>query len=391
MRFLLALLFSTSVYADCSREAVQDAVNSAVDGAVVTIPAGVCTWDSPVTWTDKNISVVGDATITLAGNGAFVVKPTTKPFRISGLSLTGTPGAAVILIDSMHTPNTIRGWRIDHMKFDFPPANARAIMINGLSYGLVDHNVFTGSYAGIASYPQTTHDWKENGQIMGTDAHAAPTDIGGPDAVFIEDNIFNFVNTGVPFVNDMTYGGRQVFRYNVVSSGIFQSHSARHRNRGGAVQFEVYNNTFTGNGVYRPFHLRSGTGVIFNNTISGYVSNSIDVDNQRSATETNGCAFIASPLNACDGTSSYDGNVEPNGWPCLDQIGRGVGPPGKQPSEPLYVWNNGGVGVRINPTCPSLTAYIKATPHANGEVDYVNGPKPCYKPFTYPHPLSKEG
>jgi hypothetical protein len=53
------------------------------------------------------------------------------------------------------------------------------------------------------------------------------------------------------------------------------------------------------------------------------------------------------------------------------------------------LWDNGGVWVRINPTCPSIAAYIKSTPHANGEVDYVNGPKPCYKPYVYPHPLNK--
>jgi hypothetical protein len=393
VKYLVALLFlSSTAFADCSREAVQAAVNAAVDGQTVTIPAGNCTWDSPVTWSDKNITVQGDGTVINVVSKAFHVKPTTKPFRISSLTITGNlvSGASVITIDSLHTTNVIRGWRIDHIHFDFPnQSNSRAIVIWGLSFGLVDHNVFDGgSFAGICSYAQTLHDWKDNGQIMGTDAHATPTDLGGADAVFIEDNVFNYVPSGIPFVNDMTYGGRQVFRYNVVNGGIFQSHSSRDRNRGGAIQFEVYNNVFNGKGYYRPFHLRSGTGVIFNNTISGYVRNEIHVDNQRSSTDA-GCSNTNLPLGACNGTNPVDGNVEPNGWPCLDQIGRGNGPPGQQPSEPLHAWNNGGVGIVINPACKSAAAFIKSTPHANGEVDYVDGPKPCYKPYVYPHPLNK--
>ena len=94
--------------------------------------------------------------------------------------------------------------------------------------------------------------------------------------------------------------------------------------------------------------MRSGTGVVFNNTIAGnYTQPSVLIDNQRSPTG-DGCEVISPPLNGCDGTSSYDGNLEANGWPCLDQIGRRSS---DQSSVPLYLWNNG-----PQPTCGAPSA-----------------------------------
>jgi hypothetical protein len=108
----------------------------------------------------------------------------------------------------------------------------------------------------------------------------------------------------------------------------------------------------------------------------------------------------------------FDGNQDSDGYPCLDQIGRGhdltpqlypfppYGP--TQAFDPAYVWNNkkyattadrdadrNGVlqGVWINNSntaeCPRCGRVIK-----EGRDYFVNvGPKPGYTPFPYPHPL----
>ncbi len=67
--FLLALLSlrpfhrtlhaATVVAASCSRADVQTAIDAAIAGDTVTVPAGTCTWTSPVTITDKALTLTG--------------------------------------------------------------------------------------------------------------------------------------------------------------------------------------------------------------------------------------------------------------------------------------------------------------------------------------------
>lgn len=173
------------------------------------------------------------------------------------------------------------------------------------------------------------------------------------------------------------------------------THAGRSTHRGG-LKLEVYNNTFTSNiGFIWPALIRSGTGVIFNNIVSGnYVTKNYLIDNQRTC--------LASFGPRCDGNSAkYDGNTPGEyGWPCEGQIGRGGGAWGRQTSVPLYAWNNGSIVIAVNSNfdlClsappPILSDHIKATAHSNGEVDYANNgstPRPGYTPYTYPHPLRR--
>ena len=419
----MALLWISNVSAvtinaaSCSQADVQRAVNSAQNGDTVSIPPGSCQWAANVSWSNKNISVIGagigNTTIT-ANSGAFDINATTKPFRISGFTFTWSSTAEIITLDTTDTSTPLRGWRIDHVRFQgTTETSSHAILVNGISYGLVDHCTFDGggSYLGVhlASYTQSDYNNYPT-YLAGREAWSIPTNLGTDEAVYIEDSVFNFPPSGLPFVNDMVYGARMVFRYNTVTSGIFQSHSARGGDRGGALKYEVYNNRWIGSGFLRPFLIRSGTGVIFNNTVSGYQGNDIHIDDQRIATES-GCSVIQAPLNACNGSSSYDGNVESNGWPCIDQIGRGAGVAAgaAQPSIPLYAWNNGTTDtcatggtcnntslIGINGACSSAAQWIKSTgsPHTGGIVDYVNNgttPKPGYTPYIYPHPLQGQG
>jgi hypothetical protein len=266
------------------------------------------------------------------------------------------------------------------------------------------NGVVTYSYVN-ADFPDSNHPGP-NG--IGAAAWGLPLHLGTNEAVYVEDSTYTGTGGGLG-VNDMEYGGRMVFRHNTVSGGTyFQSHSARDSNRGGSLKFEVYNNTFTGNGFFRGFLILSGTGVVFNNTISGYgdsPANSIWFGDQRASQQVVGSQYFA-----CDGSHPWDGNVESSGWPCMDQIGRGPGTLGREPTVPVYLWNNGTTPtcatggacnntsvVQLNSDPVSLLRYILSA-HSNGDKDYCIGgstmPASCgnhtnaYTPYTYPHPLA---
>jgi hypothetical protein len=186
---------------------------------------------------------------------------------------------------------------------------------------------------------------------------------------------------------------------------------SKHWNRGGHIggtKWEIYNNTFIG-GAWAaaggmPGRFQAGTGVIYNNSVTGY-GLGWKVDELRGCGQESGSWLLA-----CDGTHAWDGNIESNGWPCLNQIGRATGisldpvthaKSGMQASQPAYSWNNGAQATcasggnctdsvtisRYNP-CPANV--IQSTAHSKGEFDYVNNgstPMPGYAPYVYPHPL----
>jgi hypothetical protein len=224
---------------------------------------------------------------------------------------------------------------------------------------------------------------------MGGYAWLLPLNLGSDEAVYVEDNTFT-MNTGCYYgIGDMYYGSRMVFRYNKVTNAYWQNHATRGTERGGNLKAEIYNNDFnaTDSNWTRAIHMRSGTGVIFNNTVRGAFSQ-MQVDNQRSNGQN-----TSAPFGACNGGSRWDGNASGlSGWPCLDQIGRGPGQYPNQPSVPLYAWNNGSsIGCSTGGTCTNDRFIIgDGDAHIQSGRDFVNNgttPKPAYTPYAYPHPL----
>lgn len=406
----------TVAAASCAQAHVQAAIDAAPNNATVTIPAGACTWSGGVSWKDKNVKVIGagkDATV-IDCTGCFSIQSTAagsafSRWRLSGMTLQGAaPGAIVITIwdnfGSWHY-----GWRIDHMRFRYPGAGSGyGIFIGGPTYGLIDHNEWqwgNGLAIIVAAqmefeYPATLAN-PQGGYVL-----AQPLEMGSPKAVYIEDNTYvSNAPGGCAAYDTSSGGGRAVFRHNTVTGCLYYSHWTRTLEIGGVLH-EIYRNRFVGNAAFDayPIRLEAGTGAIFDNTnlMSG---NYALLDERRGFMET------SAPLGACDGGKAWDGNAgDPAapGWPCLGQIGRAPGRSmaqitagSKQISAPLYVWNNGRQDTcRSGGACDNsmgasvyggaqAEAYVKATPHPNGEVDYVVGrPKPGYEPFVYPHPLS---
>ena len=385
----------------CELAAVQSAVDSAVNGDTVQIPAGDCTWDDALGWSNKSIAVIGagmDATtITTAGGGLHITATTDASFRVSGLTFTGSPPGhpAIINIASNGSPTPVKGWRIDHVRLSYLEENGiTGAYITGMSWGLFDNCVFEGTgYVTIESASYVDADgWPPGPSGLGGTSWEWPLGLGTDEAIYVEDCVFDFTSDSISAINDQVYGARQVFRHNTINHAFFQTHATRGDDRGG-LKYEIYSNTFNGSGFIWPALIRSGTGVIFDNQVSGYQNDSFVVDNQRTCIDYEGL------FPRCDGGASIDGNVAGElGWPCLDQIGRAPGPIGAQPSAPLHAWNNGESEVVVNgdfDLCldgqPKLDTHIKASPHSNGEVDFVNGSAPTgYTPFVYPHPLRGE-
>ena len=246
--------------------------------------------------------------------------------------------------------------------------------------GLIDNNEFKDSRVVVAG----------DLSLLAHALWSQPSTIGHPNqagVVFVEDNTFIFTEFGNAI--DSNYGGRYVFRHNTLTDVYIEAHSVQGENRGPR-SWEIYDNAFTfTNEIYTSMFLRGGTGVVFNNTIVGPVSNAIVLDNVRS------WEFLEFPPGSCDGTSPWDGNTPGfDGWPCRDQIGRGMDVlgsfPQPQASEPAYFWNNTLNGVPADPTVDHCDPVVKVNGSCAdivlGRDYFASVARPGYVSFNYPHP-----
>lgn len=365
--------FVTSAHADtinadsCSRFDVQEAVDAAVDGDTVVVPAGSCTWSDPLTVTHKGITIRGagvdetiitDATEKAYAESAIAVLASSGDlFRITGFTFNGTAGSEGLI----GIRGSSQAWRIDNNKFDL--ASGRPIAIKGHTYGVIDHNTIEKKTAMI---------WVAT-DGFGDSSWSTPIALGSPNAVYIEDNVFDQTRHHLGAA-DAQAGGRFVFRYNTLRDSYVHMHGSEtgYPERGG-VCYEIYGNNFihTEN-WFAAIFLRGGTGVAYDNTATGYQS-MINVINRRSY-ESHG------DWGRCDGSSSYDGNEDSNGYPCYDQFGRGP----NQSSAPFHEWENYLDGENADVYVQSVS-----TQHIQEDRDYFNDTQlPGYTPYTYPHPLT---
>lgn len=328
----------------CTQSGVQEAVNKAVTGDTVSVPAGNCTWLTSVSIpSSKKIVLLGagmNSTVIMISGIA--IDMTTSGSRVIGFGFVG--GGLVVDGD---------GWRIDHCKFYshsfFTAIQARGTRVGLHPTGLVDNCSFHNGRVLVVL-----------GAMLGerNDQHqiwAKPLNLGSTDnTVFVEDCMFTFTVFGNAI--DANYGGGYVFRYNtLVNLGIspnqgayIEAHSVQGNNRS-ARKWEVYGNIInnTGGSIFTPFRLRGGTGTVFYNSVIGnWTYNTITLDNVRNTSDYND---NTSGGGRCDGDDAWDGNADATGWPCRDQIGRGGdailwthSPPGAytQTSSPAYMWLN---------------------------------------------------
>ena len=376
--------------ASCSKTDVQNAINSAVDGDRVLIPAGTCTWTSRLTVSGKGITIagagVGQTTIVNGVNGTalqFNFTPGDPTTYVEGVTFDANNGTND---DAMITLNGggLNQFRVHHISMTNLRERGIEVNMDGREVsGLIDHCTMNMPLVNGSS---------KSISISGTGPEESqpfsrPLALGSDKFIFVEDCTFNYGGRNDGAMD--AYGGaRYVFRYNTVINTNVEHHGADSGGFRGVHSFEIYNNTFrcTGScGSQRKHYFRSGTGVIFNNTYTGNYTGA-ELTNYRSDESF-------PPWGKCDGTSPWDENKPgQNGYACLDQIGHVFGPTsgGANLLEPLYEWNNTDDGADVD--------LVVATSHAHADEHIVQGRdfyndtrRPGYTPYRYPHPLQGGG
>lgn len=405
---------ATITAASCSRADVGIAVERAVNGDTVLIPPGTCSWTTNLTISDKYFTLQGagiNQTVIIdnVNKSGYPIVPQALVWNTinGGLTrVTGITWQGGTTVDSGPNKGMVifqgnsKLLRIDHNKFI--PTQTSAVMLSNGVVGVFDHNICDLSAAkGFCSY-LWHFDWTIPGSGNGDDSWAKDDTLGTDQAMFYEDNLITNDQSHYFFYYawDGWAGARVVMRNNSFVNTVVGSHGTESGGRQrGLRQFEFYNNTFTFNaqglGQESWFDMRSGTGVIFNNTAT--------VTNPASGLRTVAYFKIFrtadpySPWGKCNGTSAWDGNTSPPGYPCLDQMGwaggdrlvnydpinsvLGAARWPRQTLRPIYVWNNTINGV-ISDAISQQPTYTQ-----EGREFFNRTPKPGYVPFRYPHPL----
>lgn len=398
--FLTTAASAKSIEAvDCSQEEVQKAIDIAEDGDTVVVPAGTSTWTTsqenrPTVvisrkGLEKGITLQGagigkTVIIDATGSKCFQVPIKTsetgiysgvrdEEFRITGFTFTGKSSNALI------SATGYTNWRIDHCRFE---NSGRSLWVSGI--GLIDHCVFDKKDNGQSIFV-SHRDYA--GKLYGDGSWSSPLALGTEKAVYVEDCTFKYYAQKPNAALDGCFGARLVFRHNTLVNAFLAVHGTESSGRARSIRsYEIYGNSFNMKAPREHFtalFLRGGTGVIFGNTVTGGYSAFVLATNYRSLDSY-------PPWGKCDGTSKWDGNQMPNGYPAIDQIGRSTdsGPGMPQELDPLCEWDNTLNGSDADIAVsggPAVQAHIQ-----EGRDYHNDTPKPHYAPYKYPHPLVHE-
>ena len=398
-----AALAVTRTASSCSASAVTSAIASSSNGDTVSVPAGTCTWSSPVS-INKSITVSGagiDKTI-LMTNGYFVPAGT-NDYRITGFTFNGNWGSNYIIEHGQSRTGNKR-FRIDHNKFmnkDYSISGT--VVFHGYSYGVIDHNIF-----------QDTLD-----EILAIGGDGAPASsrtpvVGGYEngTIFIEDNQFTLTNAcrdhfapdshgAAENLFDGNSGPRIVFRYNAVSdhpncrwlSALethgFESEFSTVGDARGVYSVKIYGNTFTSNysqsaGAIKLRGLQGG-GVVFNNTFSGTgnsFSDFVELRNLRSHTSDDTGSLSAGNIHAAGYTELCHARQAGESAALTCEKCGGLPGPCFGQVKNLYIWSNVNAGRVLVQSKDYTPVDIVLNSH------YFLSSMPGYTPYPYPHPLT---
>lgn len=373
-----------------SQSGVQNAVNTAPSGSIITIPSGTFSWSSPVT-INKDVSLQGagasQTTVACAGdNGLLVISnPTAFACHVSGISFNGNKASGNdqigIVVDTpalLHDCAFVsNGGLLDMIRFE---TNGGVIWNwtfydNDANEEAINFKNDTGGSNGVSP------DWTSPDTMGMTDAN-------GTANTYIEDCTFNEMALQALDFDD---NSRVVIRHCTFNNSGFSSHGLD-TSPYGMRQWEIYNNTFifstTGTSMAgQPFPLnlnwwffcRGGTGVIFNNVMP-------DISSQQWGSK----GSVLFTVYSIRRLSAY---IPPQTtWQALHQVGQGYAN-GALDLDPVYVWGNTGGSLSNNPGIvdyepDEVGKNLMSSSFIQLNRDYyVNTPKPGYAPYTYPHPM----
>ncbi|RPI79696.1 MAG: hypothetical protein EHM45_01815, partial [Desulfobacteraceae bacterium] len=281
--FLTAGAFGADIHEakDCSYAEVSAAVSAAHPGDTVLVPAGIAVWPGTLIINKSVILKGAGAGQTMIqagfdapsqGNGAVQTNylltyapPLTaldQPFRLSGFTFDAANRTGGLCI--WNTTTTLaRLIRVDHLEIKnarYSGGTARALLIFGNIFGVIDNNDFSNNASGISIYGTNKSGWDNLTYTF-----------GNADNIYIEDNTFTSADT----VHDGGAGGRYCARYNTythIGAGGLYPLCDMHGNMGSQGNYammggEIYGNlvVMQNNKGVRLFDLRGGKALCFGN------------------------------------------------------------------------------------------------------------------------------
>jgi len=267
---------------NCTGTDDQNGINTAISagsyGATVTIGPGACTFTGPVVMSNGvKLIFAGPSSTTITGTPStfFVFGSSINggDYRLSGFKITGSStSVGDIMVDGSWNNLVIDNIEVANSSGRFLWIGGQSGMFNVVLYGFPDFNQkmliqnikFTTTTGGqfLRAYGRSHFAWAED-EGLGTD-----------DFIVIENCTLNYSTFPNGGMIDSEAGAKFVFRYNDVTNGWFTYHDFANVRYRGSRAFEVYNNKFTCNesacqGLW-PISWRGGTGLIYNNTSTGY-------------------------------------------------------------------------------------------------------------------------
>jgi hypothetical protein len=156
--------------------------------------------------------------------------------------------------------------------------------------------------------------------------------LGTSDFLFVEDNTFNLSGT-IGYANDCLFGGKFVWRHNIVNGASVQGHATANLRGRGCRAWEIYLNTFNGPTpeTFNALYVTSGTGVVWGNSAPSGYANFVTFHSVRKSNSTytiaptpNGWGYCGTAFNGTG--SNWDQNSDAaSGYACMDQPGQGQG------------------------------------------------------------------
>jgi len=258
-----------------SQSDVVAAIGSAVDGDIVTVPAGTATWT-------RTLPVTKAITLQGAGVGQTIIKDNAsgtqflyvtlvagKLTRLTGIEFQNggrTPSAAApggaLRIDGSNTNGS--QFRMDHCKW----VDINGFLVTNTVVGVIDHNdVIVGGPVYEWIYPYGSA-W--DGKTYGDGSWAAPANFGSSQFLFIEDNNATCTRTTIECsLTDGFNGARFVVRHNQLNNWNVGDHGTESPGRGRSSRAkEVYNNNFDCKNANKyPIGTRGGVVLFHDNTV----------------------------------------------------------------------------------------------------------------------------
>lgn len=383
-------LASTINAATCGRDDVNTAVTAAVDGDVVMIPAGTCSWTAGISISGKGIhitSAIKGSTIIRynAGNSTLltITEDNTHNVRVSNLRFEPQSGGSEAWSGMYINILSVADAEPVLINENFFGTDTGRVMRINSNKGVIWNNEFDGygGDRGAIAIIGEEDSWT-TADTMGMN------DSDGKSNVYIENNVFTRM---IYQVLDPDANSRVVIRNNLFDQSAISSHGAD-TSVEGTRHWELYDNEFTfvnhGDcsglitiGLPYLFYIRGGTGVIADNVIP----------NVTSCAWGDKAEFILTIQSLRRNAGPYPCATT---YPVPRQIGQNHD--GEDYfTDPVYFWGNTGGGNYDTPSLQDFSpnecgggAGLVEDFVIEGRDYIVDTEKPGYEKYTYPHPLT---